>query len=741
MPSAAKTKSGSTLAGTLTRKMYHEGGFLIGKLDTGDTVVGNILEPLEGQEYKFEGEWGEHPKFGRQFKFSRYTSCLPQTNAGIARYLSRVAKWVDTVRARKIVDLYGKDTLKVLKEDPEQVAKDIRGITLARAQEIQQFLVQNEALEAAIVQIEEIISRVRGLPTGLAMQIIKRFGSDGPTKIKIDPYILTEFNRVGFKLADSVALMNDYPKDGVHRKAAAIYYVLEMAGSNQGHTCLTISETAMRAENLIGYNPETGFQHLAGQDQIGYPDKDHVALATLHNDEISIAGIVRLFLESSLTAPIDIPSDGLEDDQIEAAKLIGRNRFSILTGPPGSGKTYLLARIVKALRVAGYSNVTLCAPTGKAAARMTESLQDVLPDARAYTIHKTLGPEKDPETGDFIFRHGRDFPLHCHALIVDETSMLDTSLAARLLEATTTDMVIIFVGDHYQLPSVGPGAVLKDLSTAGVPTARLEKIKRNAGRIVRACHTIKDGKMPRWSTTVDIEAGENFRHIFKKSGPDIIQAIVNIATKKVPEMGLDPVWDFQALSPMNERSDVSCKAINEAMAMALNPGRETIKGLFFRIGDKVVRTRNEIVPGRYGDKFDPKWDGKIPDGDLDFVEIVNGDLGTVLAVERNDEKKWRVIVHLRNPDRIVYLPKNEHHLRQAYCMTIHKMQGSDAPIIVIPLHKSVGSFPTREMIYTAISRAKTLCLTIGDQSVARKMIDRIAARRTTKLVERIQGKI
>ena len=729
------------VTGVINRIRYHEGGFLIAGLSTGDTVVGNMLEPLEGQEYEFHGKWEEHARFGKQFKFQQYTAQLPKSTDGIIRYLVRVAKWVKTTRARKIVDLYGEKTLEVLKNDPERVARDVPGITTKRALEIQEFLKRNAALEAAMVEIENYVGKVRGLPMGLAMELIKRYGSDAVDTVKQDPYVLTRLHRVGFKLADSVALLNGFPRDGLRRKAAAVVHALMEAASGEGHTCLPADEALRRARHLTGVDCDAGRKILMEEERIAQLEDGHLALASLHNDERSIAGIVRAFLDTPLKQSIPVLAEGLAEDQIAAVAALDGHRFGILTGPPGSGKTYLLARYVKGLQAAGFRNVVLCAPTGKAAARMTECLQEVLPGAQAYTIHKTLGPQRDPETDEFEFIYGPGFPLKCDAVVVDETSMLETSLAARLLEATTPEMAVLFIGDHYQLPSVGPGAVLKDLSAAGVPTARLETIKRNAGRIVRACHKIKDGQEFAWSESVDLENLENFRHISKKTGRQIIQTIVRIATEKVPQLGLDPFWDFQALAPMNTRSDVSCKALNDALAAALNPAKD-LPGLDFRVGDKVVRLKNAIVPGRYSSKFDRHFDTSYTDEELDLVEVVNGDMGKLMTVEKNRAGKMRVIVHLRNPDRIIYLPKKGHSLQRAFTVTTHRMQGSDAPIIVIPLHKSFGTrITTRNWLYTSISRAKTLCITVGDSRVALDMIKRVATERRTRLVERIGGVI
>jgi exodeoxyribonuclease V alpha subunit len=699
------------VCGALAGVVYHNDGFLIGYLDDNTSVLGNMVEPVMGQEYRLLGKWKKHATYGWQFSFSAYIPVTPSDRNGILRYLTRVAKWVGPKTARAIVDKYGDETLSILKNEPERVADEIKGLTLERAMEAKVLLQNNEATEAAIIAVEGFLSKVRGFPRMVANWVITNFGSDAADTIENNPYILTRCPGVGFKLADAAALTNGHARDSKFRQAAALKHVLDEAVSSKGDTIHDLENTLHAASVLTGVDCHAGIDELYEKEAIVFPAEGLVALTRVRNSERAVARIARAMVDSGeFKMPLEIPMEDLEEDQRAAADLLSKTRIGILTGPPGSGKTYALARIVLGLVDAGYGRPAFAAPTGKAAQRMTESLQATMPGAQATTIHRLLRPRISAD--GFEFEHGSGNPLSTGAVIIDEASMLDVHLAADLLKATTPDMYLLFVGDPDQLPSVGPGSVLKDLMAAGVPTARLDKIKRNAGRIVRACHAVRQGQHFDWSKDVDLEAGENLRHIRRTTAKDIIDLIVKIADTQVRHLGYDPFWDFQAVAPMNEKSEISCKALNDALGGLLNPG-ELEKGLPFREGDRVVRTKNGVLDH-------PQLGGPV----------VNGDMGRISEID----KKY-VYVKFQIPERLVAIPRGEHHLLRAYCMTCHRLQGSDAPVIAIPMHPSFGSFPTREWIYTAISRAKDLCLTVGSEAVALNMVNRLGARRRTRLAE------
>jgi len=369
--------------------------------------------------------------------------------------------------------------------------------------------------------------------------------------------------------------------------------------------------------------------------------------------------------------------------------------------------TYTLRRIIEQF-VEWNKLIALTAPTGKAAKRMSEMI-----GMPASTIHRLLEPEPYQSNGEtkFSFHYGVGEHLPNDVVVIDEFSMVDVPLAASLFRAIAPGTRVLIVGDHYQLPSVGPGAVLRDLLAAGVPSYELTEIKRNTGDIVRVCHAIKDGRPAIPSPALDPEAGYNLRHI-EESDPTRIQQIIReIVCERMPRRpeGYDPVWDVQCLSPMNERTELSCLALNKLFQEALNI-HPPIEKTPFRIGDKVIQRKNQDIDGEF---------------------IVNGDLGEIEEIT-----SYEIIVNFKYPDRRVRVKRNENHLALAYCITIHKAQGSEAPVIILPLHSSFGAFFNRELVYTGISRARDICITVGEWGALQQAAGRVGnVRRITRLAE------
>jgi exodeoxyribonuclease V alpha subunit len=412
---------------------------------------------------------------------------------------------------------------------------------------------------------------------------------------------------------------------------------------------------------------------------------------------------------NNLTPHISIDLKGLAPDQQEAFQLSMAHPVFILTGAPGTGKTYLLRRIIEQF-TEWNSLIALAAPTGKAAKRMTEII-----GMPAMTIHRLLGPEPRTFKGElyFGFTRGVGSPIPADLLVVDEFSMVDISLAASLFRAVARGARVLIVGDHYQLPSVGPGAVLRDLLAAGVPSYELTEIKRNTGDIVKACHAIKDGKSAEPSPHLDPDAGLNFRHI-EESDPFEIQDIIrDLVTKRLPMRGYDPVWDVQVLSPMNERTALSCLDLNVLLQGTLNI-HPPVPGTPFRVGDKIIQLKNQEIDGEF---------------------VVNGDLGEVKEINESEIK-----VNFLYPDRLVRIKRKAHNLRLAYCISIHRMQGSEGPVIIIPVHSCFGGFFNRELLYTALSRAQDIAITIGEWHAFEAATGRVGnVRRITRLAKLIKG--
>ncbi len=395
------------------------------------------------------------------------------------------------------------------------------------------------------------------------------------------------------------------------------------------------------------------------------------------------------------------------DEQLSAISLLDRNDIAILCGAPGTGKTTVLREILKRLDERGLS-YHLAAPTGKAAKRMSEAT-----GSQATTIHKMLEPWMAGR--DFQFRRNEDNPLQCDVVVLDEASMVTNRLMADILRAIVPGEKIhrynrmrgqklLIVGDNYQLPSVGPGAVLRDFIASGaIPVVELTKIQRNSGDIVRACHQIKDGIVYEPSEKLDIDAGANLRHL-EVGSQDAILGTIDTVISKFQSEGYDPVWDVQVLSPVNERSPLSCAGLNERLQANLNTEPQ-VGDCPFKRGDKVLYTKNE--------------DAETTDHKPTF--LINGDMGTVIDVP---EAGSRMVVRFYSPDRDVSLQKNTRNLILAYACTVHRFQGSEAPVVIIPVHPSISFLMDRPWIYTAISRAAKACVTIGEFSVIRRAIGR-----------------
>ncbi len=775
-----------TMRATLARKVYNESGRIIyrvtmdpgsckdadGKRRNVSTVLGSMAEPLIGQLYEFSGKVEFDDNYKQwQMRFDSFRTILPTDRDGIASYLIDVARWVGPTIAKALLDAFGTETLTVLKNEPERVnALGVAGLTPDRVTEMQRSLVDNEELEAATVELNNLLAGTLGPAT--TKKAIKKWGCNAATLIKGCAYLLMKLHGVGFVSADAIhKKLGGDPQD-LMRHSAALHHILHEAATRDGHTIVPRMLVEQEGQKLVGgLRPEV---FVAGEDV--ELDGEYVALSSLSQAEVYVASKIKAMLSAETKAnPAHYPeidNAGLASDQIGAVAKLQYAPVGILTGAPGTGKTYTTARIVDALRNAGLV-VFLAAPTGKAAKQMNVALGG----GDAMTIHSLLMPLVDEETGEFRFSRDETMPLECDVLVVDEFSMVDILLCRSLLRAVKETTRVLIVGDHYQLPSVGPGAVLRDLIASGVPSFELKEIKRNAGTIVKACHTIKDGREPTANDRLDLEKADpdNWRHVTCGGADEIKLVVASLLTEKLKEANVDPVWGAQIISPTNERGELSCDAMNELAKGLLNP-RPNEKGLKFAVGDKVVRTKNGYANGHFvtephsgirdssgtrhgeglrddlagnggrlgtvgldassdsGRRLSHPQSSVLPAHDplSTEIRIVNGDLGIVGDIDAK-----HVTVHLRYPERIVRIPRAEHHLKLAYCLTCHKMQGSEVEVVILPLSRDIAKLPlcTREWIYTAISRAKRFLVTVGDLGAIGPMVRRVGnTKRITMLV-------
>ena len=409
----------------------------------------------------------------------------------------------------------------------------------------------------------------------------------------------------------------------------------------------------------------------------------------------------------------------LTGQQKATLEMVKQNRVSVLTGGPGTGKTTTTLSIIE-WAASENMNIIQAAPTGKAAKRMMESTGHY-----ASTIHTMLGCIFD--NGNFQFAHNKDNPLQTDLLILDEISMITNDLMCRVLEAVNPKRTrVLLVGDQDQLPSVGAGAILRDiLGSKTIPHIELDVIHRNSGAIVTACHKIKNGQLYFPAKSLDLSADPpvNLIHIECSTPEMTLAGVEAMVCNRMPLRGYDPINDIQVLSPVNTKGLLSCESINGVLRDRLNPDTG---GMFgdgggeqypFRPGDKVINTKNSRLQTTTGEE----------------VMIVNGDIGIVKEIRGKD-----IVINFLDPDREVEIPKKDKHLLHAYCITCHKFQGSEAPVIIIPVHRQFNYFLSNSWIYTAISRGKEIVITLGDfNTIERAIKNRVPNNRKTKLAERI----
>jgi len=622
-------KNESALAGVLREIRFHKESFLIGKLDGGASVKGNMVSPQIGMEYHFKGRWERHPRFGATFIFSEYRASYPKELSAIRTYLMENARWIGPEISKKLVSTFGEDTLEVCKTDPEKVSKEIPGITQKRALEISAMLKNNEANEELQLELKRIVVGTR-VSKRAVFKAIELYGQQAPEKIRENPYRLIEdIDGIGFLTADEVAQKVGFNTDGRPRIQAGIVHVLKESAFSSGHTCLPLENLVTESRKLLD---------VVGrmvEDVHFVMDENFIYLKSFYEAERSIAKKLKE-LASRKAVPGNPQYDGLMEDQVDALGKAVENQIFILTGAPGTGKTYTIKKIIESFPDA---KVSLAAPTGKAAKRRYEQS-----GMRARTIHKLLEPEKNGN--GFYFTRNRDNPIDTDILILDEVSMVDTSLMASLMDAVDQDTRLIMVGDTYQLPSVGPGNIFKDLIGSGeIPTTELTIIKRqDEGLIIRNCHRIKSGK----DIKLENSSARDFFFLPRDDEESIREAIFELITKRLKESyKADPLRDVQIISPLRERTSLSCKALNKVCQERLNKSPK-IEKCHFKTGDKVIQTKNEydknIILGDSGSgktQTHQRIAEFVNVGDC-FSGLTGSRTGLVYALVEHKQKGWQV---------------------------------------------------------------------------------------------------
>lgn len=726
----------AVLEGVLERITYanEDTGYTVARVDAGRgggdllTVVGALLGAQPGESLRMHGRWSSHPQYGKQFSVENYTTVLPATVQGIRRYLgSGLIKGIGPVIAERIVDHFGVDTLDVIEDRPERLI-EVQGLGPKRTKMIGAAWEEQKAIKEVMVFLQGV-----GVSTSLAVRVYKKYGDASVSVVKNEPYRLaSDVWGIGFLTADKIAQAVGIPHDSPQRVKAGLQYALSQSADN-GHCYLP--EEKLIADSVKLLQVDTGLvieclAELVGEEGVvrePVPDEQGqpvsaIYLVPFHRAEISLAHqLLRLLRADTDRMPGfgDVDWDkalawlgrqtgaDLAPGQEAAVRLALTQKAAVLTGGPGCGKSFTVKSIVTLAR-AKKAKVILAAPTGRAAKRLAE-----LTGCEASTVHRLL--ELRPG-GDAAY--DRDRPLDADLVVVDEASMLDLLLANKLVKAVPPGAHLLFVGDVDQLPSVGAGEVLRDLLAKGspVPAVRLTKIFRQAQKsgVVTNAHRINSGIPPVTDGLPD------FFLFVEDDTEEAGRLTVDVAARRIPaKFGLDPRRDVQVLAPMH-RGPAGAGTLNGLLQQAVTPARPDLPerrfgGRTFRVGDKVTQVRNNYEKGVNG--------------------VFNGTVGVVTGL---DTENQRLTVRTDEDEEVPYDFDELDELAHAYAVTIHRSQGSEYPAVVIPVTTGAWMMLQRNLLYTAVTRAKRLVVLVGSRKALGQAVRTVSAgRRCTALDHRL----
>ena len=709
------------------------------------TCVGTFSDIVEGENIEAKGEYTDHPTYGRQFKVVSYEEKAPEDELAIERYLgSGAIKGIGIALAARIVRRFKEDTFRIIEEEPERLA-EIKGISERKAMEIAEQVNEKKDLRQAMIFLQQY-----GIHTNLAVKIYNTYGSEIYSILTENPYRLADdIDGVGFRTADEIATRVGIRTDSDFRIRSGILYALQLA-SGEGHTYLPLEELTQRASALLEVDPENiepHYMNLAMDRKIIMQQNDGVTqiyATSFYYMEANSATMLKQLDISYEVGDEEIEARihkiekqtkmELDEHQVEAVKEAVRNGLLIITGGPGTGKTTTINTIIRYFESEGL-DIFLAAPTGRAAKRMSETT-----GFEARTIHRMLeltgGMVDETSTGSGMtaaaragagstgngmggagihFERNETNPLETDVIIVDEMSMVDISLMYALLKAVAAGTRLILVGDTNQLPSVGPGSVLKDIiDSEQFHTVKLTKIFRQASTsdIIVNAHKINRGER----ISLDNQS-RDFFFLKRYDADKIINVTLQLIKQKLPKYVDAGEYDIQVLTPMR-KGLLGVERLNQILQMYLNPPdkkkREKEYGsMVFREGDKVMQVKNNYqmeweIRTKYGLCID-KGTG-IFNGDTGIIEEIN-DFAETMTISFDEGKM------------VEYSFKNLEELELAYAVTIHKSQGSEYPAVVIPLLTGPRMLMNRNLLYTAVTRAKKCVTIVGDENTFDMMVE------------------
>ncbi|MFP4347867.1 MAG: ATP-dependent RecD-like DNA helicase [Thermodesulfobacteriota bacterium] len=693
------------LHGQIERITYtnEENGYTVAKVKIRGrrdlvTVVGNLMSPMPGEIIAMKGEWANHPRYGEQFKLTSYRTSVPATVYGIRKYLgSGLIKGVGPRIAERIVRKFGEKTLDVIEENIDHLTA-VEGIGAKRIAMISRAWQDQKEIREVMLFLQS-----HGVSSGYATKIFKQYAERSIEVVRENPYRLaTDIFGIGFVTADRIAEKLGFAKDSPLRAEAGILYVLNQL-AEEGHVYYPYIPLIQKCREILDVERsilEDAFGRIESDKKIRIedlnqdldafvPDHKAVYLTQFHVCEVGIARRLKILLnvpaglshpdpEAALSRVQKRLAIRLAEHQAGAVRSALAQKVMVITGGPGTGKTTIINAILKILS-AMEAKVFLAAPTGRAAKRMSETTGHP-----ARTIHRLL--EFSPAKG--AFEKNYEHPLDCDVLIVDEASMIDTVLMHHLLKAVPAVASLILVGDVNQLPSVGAGNVLEDIIASGaVPVAALTEIFRQAreSRIIVNAHRINRGRMP----VYDVNSPENDFFFIQKEEPEaVLDILLRLVGERIPRrFGYDPVDDVQVLTPMH-KGRVGAGNLNAELQGALNPeGEAVVRGhRTYRVGDKVMQIRNNYEK-----------------------EVFNGDIGRIIRILADLQE---VVIRYDGRD-LIYEYSDLDEVVLAYAVSVHKAQGSEYPVVVMPVLIQHYMLLQRNLIYTAVTRGRELVVLVG----------------------------